>query len=151
MDYIVLDGVKPYDGRYELDLEQQPFTTREWGWIKRHANYLPLTVWDGFQGGDPELFAVFAVISLRRAGRIDTTEAQGMFDRLQDMPLGAVRYEAGSNPQEPADDPTGSSNGNNGSSGAASRTSSEQSATTPPASGIPVSATSASDPVTWAN
>jgi hypothetical protein len=149
MDYIVLDGVKPYDGRYELDLEQQPFTTREWGWIKRHANYLPLTLWDGFQGGDPELFAVFAVIALRRAGRIDATEAQGMFDRLQDTPLGAVRYEAGV--QEPVEDPTGSSNGNNGSSGAGSRTSSEQSDPTPPASGIPVSATSQSDPATWAS
>jgi len=62
MEYIVLDGVKPYDGRWPLDATAD-FTTREWGVIKRLSGYLPLTVNDGFQGGDPELFAAFAVIA----------------------------------------------------------------------------------------
>ena len=35
--WLRLDGVKPYDGRYELDLDGQPLTRREWGWIKRNA------------------------------------------------------------------------------------------------------------------
>ena len=30
-NWITLTGVKPYDGRYELDLDEQPLTMREWG------------------------------------------------------------------------------------------------------------------------
>ena len=41
MTSIAITGCKPYDGHYELDFNQE-LTTREWGWIKRHAGYLPL-------------------------------------------------------------------------------------------------------------
>ena len=41
MDYLTIEGVAPYDGRYEFDLRDRPFTVREWGWIKRHSGYLP--------------------------------------------------------------------------------------------------------------
>ena len=69
MDYIVVEGVRPYDGRYEFDLAGQELTTREWGWIKRLSGYLPLTVEEGLS--DPELIVVFAVIALRRAGKVE--------------------------------------------------------------------------------
>ena len=72
MDYIVIEGVPPYDGRYEFDLEGRELTTREWGWIKRHSGYLPLTIEDGFT--DPELVTVFAAIALRRAGKVEARE-----------------------------------------------------------------------------
>ena len=55
MDWIVIDGAPPYDGRYMFDLAGQELTTREWGWIKRLSGYLPLTLDEGFKGGDPEL------------------------------------------------------------------------------------------------
>ena len=67
MDYIVIEGVRPYDGRYEFDLEGRELTTREWGWIKRLSGYLPLTIEEGLT--DPELITVFACIALRRAGQ----------------------------------------------------------------------------------
>ena len=72
MDYIVVEGVRPYDGRYEFDIAGQELTTREWGWIKRLSGYLPLTVEEGFS--DPELVTVFAAIALRRAGKITVQE-----------------------------------------------------------------------------
>ena len=73
MDWLILEQVPPYDGRYEWDLEGRELTTREWGWIKRLAGYLPLNIEDGL--GDPELIAVFAAIALRRAGKVETTRS----------------------------------------------------------------------------
>ena len=60
LDWLTVAGVKPWDGRYEFDLNGRELTTREWGWIKRHSGYLPLTIDEGFNGADPELFACFA-------------------------------------------------------------------------------------------
>ena len=90
MDYLTIEGVKPYDGRYEFDLENRALTTREWGWIKRHSGYLPLTIDEGFRGADPELYAVFAVIALHRAGKIDARDAGDMYERIADAPFGAT-------------------------------------------------------------
>lgn len=147
MDWIVVEGVGGWDGRYEFDLEQQPFTTREWGWIKRFSNYLPLTIDQGWRGGDPELFAAFAVISLYRAGRVTPADAAEVFERFVDAPFGGtIRLET----DEPADEgddagpPAGSSNGSSSSSGDGSPTSSEMWA---PPGGIPASDTSVSRPV----
>ena len=50
MNHLIITGVPPYDGRYEFDMERD-FTTREWGWLKRLAGYLPLNIEEGFDGG----------------------------------------------------------------------------------------------------
>ena len=89
MDYIVVEGVRPYDGRYEFDLAGQELTTREWGWIKRLSGYLPLTVEEGLS--DPELIVVFAVIALRRAGKVEREgRARASSSALSDAPFGAA-------------------------------------------------------------
>jgi hypothetical protein len=141
MDYIVIAGVKPYDGRYELDLEGSGFTTREWGFIKRLSGYLPLTITDGLKGGDAELFSVFAVIALRRAGKIEQADVQGVFDRIADADFGsAVTLETDQTDQEEEADagpPPASSTGNGSSSGTGGRTSSGISTSTLPATGDP--------------
>src|SRR5262245_47326884 len=90
MDWIVVSGVRPYDERYEFDVIGQDFTTREWGWIKRLADYLPLTIGAGFAGRDPELFAVFAVIALRRAGKIANGDVPDVYDTIIDAPAGST-------------------------------------------------------------
>jgi hypothetical protein len=151
MDWIVLEGVKPWDGRYPFDIADQEPTTREWGWIKRLSGYLPLTIEDGLKGGDPELFAVFAVIALRRAGRITPAEASDTYERLIDVPYGAtIRYEADEPAEvEPDSPPPEDRSGNGSSSGTDSPTSSETLAVIRPASGIPASDTSESLPVAW--
>jgi hypothetical protein len=149
VDYIVLTGVKPYDGRYELNLGEE-FTTREWGWIKRHAGYLPLTLTDEAMT-DPELACVLAVIVLHRAGRVERQEVPARCDKLIDAPFGAaIKIEVGEDEQVEGDagPPPSSSNGNELFSGGSGRTSSEISPPTQPASGIPGSDTSASPPVT---
>jgi hypothetical protein len=152
VNWILISGVKPYDGRYEFDVEASEFTSREWGFIKRLSGYLPLTIEKGFEGGDPELFAVFAAIALRRAGRIVTKDVPDVFERIADAPFGTtIQFEADQADEEEADagPPTSSSNGSEPSSGTGSRTSSETSPTTPPTSGTPDSAISESRPLPW--
>lgn len=138
MDYITVRGVQPYDGRYPLVFD---FTVREWGWLKRMSGYMPLTLDEGFRGGDPELFCVFAIVGMHREGKIQAGDAQRVFDRLADAdPTASITFEAGEPERDEAGDadPPASSNGSSGSSGPGSKTSSETSQTGPNRSGIPV-------------
>ena len=149
---ITLTGVVPYDGSYELDFENE-LTTREWGWVKRLAGYLPLALEEASVGGDPEFACVLAVIAMRRAGKIEIGEVPAVFDRLIDAPFGSsVILDAGE-PVEQEDDagpPDRSSNGNDASSGPASKKSSETSTQNQPGSGTPAWAISQSGPPTSA-
>lgn len=142
MDWIVIDGVPPYEGRWPFDLDTQELTTREWGWIKRLSGYLPLTVEEGLS--DPELIVVFACIALRRAGKATPAEVPDVFEQLSDAPFGStVRMET--DVKEVADEagpPQPSSSGNGDGFGDGSKTSSETSPASPEVSGMPVSDTS---------
>lgn len=146
----MIDGARPWDGRYEFDLETQPLTVREWGWIKRFSGYLPLTIDKGLEGADPELFAAWAVIAVRRAGRVQPAEVQDVYDRLADAPVGAaITFEIGDRTEDAdAGPPPGSSDASRSISGEGSTTSSAPSTD---ASGIPGSDTSESDPVRLAS
>ena len=88
MDYIVIEGVPPYDGRWEFDLEGRELTTREWGWIKRFSGYLPLTIDEGLS--DPELIVVWACVALTRAQKATPAEVPQLFERLIDAPYGST-------------------------------------------------------------
>jgi len=140
MNWITIVGVRPYDGRYEFDLGNQELTTREWGWIKRHTGYLPLTLEEEFRGSDPELYAIFAVIAIRRAGKIDQGEVPALFERICDAPFGAtIRMEFDDDVEEEDADspPPESSTGNAASSGDESTTTSVISPGPPNGSGSP--------------
>jgi hypothetical protein len=145
-DRIVIAGIPPYDGRYDLDFDSE-LTTREWGWIKRFAGYLPATMGDDAYS-DPELVCAMAVIVLRRAGRIEPREAPAMFDRVADAPFGSTITveldEAAEEVEDDAGPPAESSNASELSSGDSSTTSSETSELTQPLYGIPGSDTSVS-------
>jgi hypothetical protein len=128
-DWITITGVKPYDGRYELDLRDRPLTTREWGWIKKHAGYLPLTLeTDSFT--DPEFVIVQAVIAVHRAGRVDAADVPNLVERFQDVdPFAAITYEAGTDetedgdaagPPQPSSDMRRSTNGDSSITGSGS-------------------------------
>lgn len=146
MDWLVLDGVAPWDGRYELDIVGRPLTYREWEWIVTLSGYMPATFMDGFRGADPRLARVLAVVALHRAGRIAPDDAHDFHERFADLPFdGTIRLELGE-PDEQEDDaadPPESASRRNG-SGHDSTTSSAPSAGLPRPSGIPGSATSAS-------
>ena len=105
MDYVIIQGVKPYDGRYEFDANEQEFTTREWGWIKRLAGHSPLTASDWLRNLDPELLTVIAAIALRRAGKVDARDVPDVFDTLADAPFtSSIQFESDSTDEESEED-----------------------------------------------
>jgi hypothetical protein len=152
VDWIVIEGVKPWDGRYEFDLDESvdTLTLREWGWIKKLSGYLPTTWDEGLVGADAELIGTLAVIALCRHGKIDKREVPDVFERLVDSPYyTAVRLVLGKRTAEgDAGPPEPSSSGNGSSSGPGSPTSSETSPPIPTASGIPGSGSLTSGPPT---
>jgi hypothetical protein len=154
MDWIVLEGVRPWDGRYPFDIGDNELTTREWGWIKRHAGYLPATIGDGFRGADPELFAVLACVVLRRVGRIQAYEVPDLFERFADAPYtSTIRLEGDDvvEASSPVDPPLANGTANSTDSGDASATNSANSTDHPNGSGDPDSVTSPFAPATSEN
>ena len=51
---------------------------------------MPFTIDEGFAGGDPELFACFAAIALRRADKIEAQEVPAIYERIIDGPFGST-------------------------------------------------------------
>lgn len=156
MDWIVVEGVKPYDGRYEFDMDGRPFTTREWGWIKRLSGYLPLTIAEGFDGADPELFTAFAVIAMRRADKITPREVPDVFERIADAPFDvAIKLETDaaseSDEGDDASPPPPSSPAKTSASGTPLRTNSGRSDEPQKRFGPPGLVTSESSPQKWAS
>lgn len=87
MSVVRIQGVPPYDGEYEFDVERS-FTTRELRWIKQIAGYLPIGLEDGLAGGDADLIIALVVIAMYRAGKLDRSEVIDAADRLSDEPVG---------------------------------------------------------------
>jgi hypothetical protein len=144
-DFITITGVAPYDGRYEFDITAQPLTTREWGWVKRHAGYLPLTM-DTSSFADPEFVIVEAVIAVYRAGRLDAADVPNLVERFQDVdPFSTITYERGEEEAD-ADPPPPSSDAKPSSNGDSSPNGSETSADPLSPTGHPASDTSTSPP-----
>ena len=151
MDQITIEGVRPYDGSYDLDLVGQPLTVREWGWVKRFTGYLPLSFDDGLAGVDAEVMAVLALIALVRSGRVSRDEVALVWERFLDAPgvlTVSIQIDADEVEADDADPPPESSNENGGSSGIDSPPSSAIPAALMGRTGTPASATSESRPVT---
>lgn len=153
MDWIVLNGVSPYDGRYPFEVADPDgelnITTREWGWIKRLANVQPLTFEEAVRNLDAELMTVLAAIAMRRAGKIEQRDVPAVFDRLADAPFGSrILYETDSPADEDdAGPPAPSSSSRPGSSGDESTSTLVISPDPRNGSGTPDSATSGWPPI----
>jgi len=141
-DWLTITGVPPWDGRYEFDIADRELTTREWGWLKRLAGYMPLTIQDGFDGADPELFAVFAVIALHRNGKIQAADVADTYDRFADAPFGMTILLESDDAEEEEPAPLGNSPASAPTSGDDSPTSSETLDGSQSPSGTPASAIS---------
>lgn len=143
---IVIEGVNPFDGSYVLDLADQPLDTFEWGWIKKHAGYLPT---DELQFGDPEFVVTLATICIHRDGRIERAEFARTWEVLAGAPFGqTITLKGEPEPEteeEEAGPPQQSSTSKTDTSGSGSRPSLETSDGTPEPSGTPGSDTSGSD------
>ena len=86
MTQIVITGIRPWDGTYDLNADRA-FNAREWKWIKSISGYMPLTVSDGFNGGDPALFVALAVVAMCRSGKIGRDEGLSVADELAEAPF----------------------------------------------------------------
>lgn len=150
--------IPPYEGEYDFDLSNEPFSTMEWRWIKKIAGYLPLTIQAAFDGGDPDLFLAWAVIAMRRAGRITEADAYRVADELARAPFDGVGISfIGEQAEEdeearplapPPDSETSASSEPSGNASSDNGAASPENVS-PLRSGIPDSGTvSASDPVT---
>lgn len=103
MARIVID-VPRYKGEYDLDTDRA-FNAREWQWIKKVSGYLPLTVDDGFAGGDPGLFVALAVIAMCREGKITRDDGLRVADELMESPFDGVAITLVGDPVEADDVP----------------------------------------------
>jgi hypothetical protein len=153
MDQIVIEGVPPYDGRYDFDVFSagHGFQGYELSWLKRYSGYLVVDI-DDKAFGDHEVIIVLALIALCRAGKVSEQEVPVLFDRFQHTEFaGMIKMELGEREAESdAGPPPSSSSVNGGSSGAGSPPSSETSQPTLVTGGTPGSATSGSAPETSA-
>ena len=115
MTKLVITGIPPWDGAYDLDPDR-PFNTREWRWIKQISGYMPLTISEGFGGGDPDLFVALAVIAMNRDGRISREQGIDVAMQLAEAPFdgATITFDSGEEadadlPLEPTSDPDRSS------------------------------------------
>lgn len=90
----VIVHVAPFEGEYDLNVAEQGWTTVELRWIKKLSGYLPLTLDEGWEGGDADLFNAIACIAMYRAGRLKKEEVLKAAEILEDYPMGeAVTFE----------------------------------------------------------
>lgn len=139
-------SVPPYEGEYELDIEGHPFSTVEWRWIKQIAGYMPLTIEKGWEGGDPDLFLAFAVIAMRRAGKIRKDEVLLVAEEIEEAAMDgtSIAFRGDAAEADDADPTSGSApDDSTPSSGESSSESTEPTpeSETPPPSGTQDSAT----------
>ena len=84
-----IQGIRPWDGEYDLDTDRA-FNTREWRWIREVSGYLPLTAPDGFAKRDPTLMVALAVVAMCRAGKIDREHGLEVAEQLAEAPVDGV-------------------------------------------------------------
>jgi hypothetical protein len=66
-DYILIEDLPPYDGRYEFDFAY--FTNYEWHKIRQLADCLPLDFWDRLEKADAGLVVAVTAICFDRLGK----------------------------------------------------------------------------------
>lgn len=82
MPHQIIVNVPPYEGEYEFD-RAGSFSYTEWRWIKKIAGYMPLTIDEGWNGGDPDLMLALAVITMHRADKFETREVMDVVAVLE--------------------------------------------------------------------
>jgi hypothetical protein len=92
MSSIKITNIPPWDGTYDMqtDIVYNGF---EWEWITVSTGYMPLTIQDGFAGGDPRLMVALAAISMQRAGRIREEQVLDVIKELKRAPFDGMTIE----------------------------------------------------------
>lgn len=113
-DKVIIEGCRPYDGEYELDLADEPLNILERRWIKKISGYVGAAVWDGWVQRDPDIELAIAVIAMRRVGKIEKSEVLRAAEVLEDgatirLVFETIDEEAEEGPPVEAPDPSSSS------------------------------------------
>jgi hypothetical protein len=90
---LTIDGVDPFDGVYELDFAEQPFTNRDVHLIKKIAGVRLGELAEAFEAGDNDLLVAVAVIQLRREGKVQKGREMDAAEILLDAVAGKLIYE----------------------------------------------------------
>jgi hypothetical protein len=90
MPNTIVVHIPPYEGEYPIDINTRTFSTFEWRTIKKISGYMPLTITEGWEGGDPDLFLALAIIAMLRAGRIEKREMVAVAESLEDAEVDGV-------------------------------------------------------------
>lgn len=77
---LTLEGVHPYDGDYDVDLEQ--FTNRDFHDIKRLTGCTPPELADALERGDTDFVVALSVIALRKSGRFAKINEDTLWDAV---------------------------------------------------------------------
>lgn len=101
MSKIIVSGVKPFDGEYDLE-EDRPFNTHEWRIIKKVSGYMPLTIREGWEGGDPDLIVALAVVAMCRQGKVQRERSLVVAEQLAEAPFdgAAITLDLGDREEE---------------------------------------------------
>ena len=144
-------SVPPYEGEYEFDIEGHPFSTVEWRWIKQIAGYMPLTIEKGWAGGDPDLFLAFAVIAMRRAGKIQKAEVLQVAEQIEEAAMDGTsitfRGSAEADDADPPSDSASESSADTSGESSSEPTEPSPESATPESSGTPDSDTGSDSPL----
>lgn len=91
MAKIVLKGVSPFDGEYELDTEK-PYTGHELQLIKKVAGVRLNEIEDAARSADYDLFVALAVIALWRNGKVAKADALSAADVVLAAEAGSIQF-----------------------------------------------------------
>ena len=102
MKGVSIEGLRPYDGEWPLDLAHMKAV--EYGLIKRLSGYLPADLTEGLAGLDMELIAAIGVVALQRNGQVadndGEAQAKDVYARLIQLEPGKVRLDLGADDQD---------------------------------------------------
>ena len=90
MPNTIVVNVPPYEGEYEIDLNTRMFSHVEWRWVKKISGYMPMTISDGWKGGDPDLILALAIIAMFRSGKIEKSQALTVAEQIEDAEVDGV-------------------------------------------------------------
>lgn len=95
MATITISGCQPFDGAYELNFGEPPFTTGDLNIIKQIAGVRSQELEDAFAAGDTDLVVALAVIALSRVGKTTRRQAMQVAEVLWAAPGGSLAFEVG--------------------------------------------------------
>lgn len=95
-DLIRVEGVPPYDGEYEINLDEF-FNGNELHFIKQRSGVRAGELEEAFAAGDYDVQLAFAVIAVERSGRHERVDA----DIFWKAAVGKIQFVADEQEEEP--------------------------------------------------